>query len=182
MKYLFACLLGIFTYQAIAGQIERLNVQYHDGTYTVEAVLLINVRQQDAWNIITDYENLNRINPAIIKSEILLRSENHLKYRLITESCILFFCKHLTIVEDVVEKNGTTIHTIIDPEQSDFELGETEWHIQPEGTGQTRVYYQKKIKPNFWVPPVIGPALVKLKIRNEIKNSIRQVEVLLANE
>ncbi len=182
MKHLLAGLVCLHCIQAVAGEIKHVNVQYQDGTYSLELDMVIEAKQPDAWKIITDYENLDRINTAIIKSEILNRDQNKLKHRLVTNTCILIFCNQVTLVEDIEEINNTSIVTRIDPTQSDFYFGITEWHLYPEGQNQTRIIYRKQMKPAFWIPPIIGTALVKRKLRTEIENSIRQIEILAAGE
>jgi hypothetical protein len=182
IQHLLVGLVSIYSIQVSAGNVEHVNVQYQEGTYSLELEMLIEAKQPDVWNIITDYENLDRINTAIIKSEILQREQNKLKHRLVTNTCILFFCNQVTLVEDIEEINNTSLVTRIDPTQSDFYFGTTEWHLHPEEQNKTRVKYHKQMKPAFWIPPIIGPALVKYKLRTEAENSIRQIEILAADE
>ncbi len=181
-QYLLVGLVSLYSLQASAGEVVHVNVQYHEGTYSLELEMVIEAKQPDVWNIITDYENLDRINTTIIKSEILQREQNKLKHRLVTNTCILFFCNQVTLVEDIEEIDNTSIFTRINPAQSDFYFGTTEWQLHPEGQNHTRVKDRKKMKPAFWIPPIIGPALVKRKLRTEIENSIRQIEILAADE
>ena len=92
MQYLLLGLVSLYSLRVSAGDIEHVNVQHQEGVYSLELEMVIEAKQPDAWNIITDYENLDRINTTIIKSEILQREQNKLKHRLVTNTCILFFC------------------------------------------------------------------------------------------
>jgi len=38
----------------------------------------------------------------------------------------------------------------------------------PEGTG-TRLEYHLEVKPNYWVPPLIGPAFIRAGVRDQFR-------------
>ena len=64
-----------------------------------------------------------------------------------------------------------------DPETSDFLLCNETWTFSEENGG-TVVVYNLKMKPKFWVPPGIGPFLIKRKLKNDGGDAIDRIEVI----
>ncbi len=161
-----------------AGEIEHATVRYDQGIYTVDIDLVIDAEQSAVWKIVTDYDHLDRLSNTITESKILHRDTEIITTRIVTTSCILFFCFGATLVEDVQELDSTTIHTTIDASQSDFEFGTTQWQIMPFEKDRTHILYKSRRKPAFWVPPFIGPVLIKNKMLSETKKFMQQLEIL----
>jgi hypothetical protein len=76
----------------------------------------------------------------------------------------------------VAEPNGD-ITTRALPEQSDFRVAAERWRILPEGTG-TRFLYRAEIEPAFFVPPIIGPLVMRRVLARELRESAVRFEQL----
>ena len=68
----------------------------------------------------------------------------------------------------------------VDPAQSDFEFGQAEWHLN-EGSGVTRLWFEARIRPAFWVPPLIGPWAIRHVLREEARSTCNGLEQLARN-
>jgi hypothetical protein len=131
--------------------------------------------------IITDYDQLTQLNPLIKASRLLPSgSPNIDRVELITEGCMLFFCKKVRRVEDASIDKDLTITTVIVPSMSDFISGETLWTFTPDGN-KTIVYYTASMQPNFWLPPFIGPYALKKQIRSQLQYTAHKINFLLAS-
>ena len=97
--------------------------------------------------------------------------------RLVTQTCILVFCFTAKMVEDVWEKDYS-VSTRIIPGLSDFDSGKTLWRLVPVAPGQSRLEINSELEPAFWIPPFIGPYLLKRKMLKEAKQSVMQIEAL----
>ncbi len=165
-----------------AGEIQSSSISYQQGVYKLAIDVIIDAQFEAVYGIVTDYERLHRLSKSFIESALIETAEPDTKRRrLVLRSCILFFCFKLIIVEDIQEVGQEVILMTMVPEQSDFKSGKTQWHVTALADGRSRIQLYCDVTPGFWVPPLIGPILVKNKFLQLAKESIRQIE-LLANE
>ena len=47
---------------------------------------------------------------------------------------------------------------------------------------RTRLHYTAEVEPNFFIPPLIGPPVVKYFLRQEIQLTAIEVEALARHE
>ena len=132
--------------------------------------------------IITDYDRLTELNP-LIKSSRLLPSDSASidRIELITEGCMLFFCKKVRRVEDASIGKDLTITTVIVPSMSDFKSGNTRWTFTSDGD-KTIVHYTALMQPSFWLPPFIGSYALKKQIRSQLQYTANKINYLLASD
>ncbi len=161
-----------------AGEVLSAEVDYKDERYIVEIDMRINADPGRVYALLTDYEHLSRISERIKESHLIfsLDEASH-RTRVVLEGCIAFFCKELTQVQDVEELGGGMIVATVLAEQSDFVYGHSRWLIRPEA-GATRVTFNTDLKPAFWVPPLIGPPLIKRELRQASLKTITDLEKL----
>lgn len=161
-----------------AGQVNAIVVSYAGGVYSVEVDVLIFAPEPSVHFYITDYNNLAQLNDAIEISEILQKSGPlHFKVRTVTNACIWGFCKQIHQVQDVIESPDSSINAVIIPPQSDFRRGYLRlngWAVQD----GTRILIRAEVEPDFWIPPLIGPWLIKRKLQTEILETIQNLERL----
>ncbi|MDV3238823.1 MAG: SRPBCC family protein [Gammaproteobacteria bacterium] len=173
---LFMGLLLIGTAQA--GEVLSVDVGESGGRYAVEVEVRFDAPTARLRALITDYAHLDRINDAIRRSEILAVNGPR-QHRVRTESwvCVGLFCKRIVQIQDVdVLPGGDVVATLL-PEGSDFSYGRAQWQFLPEAGG-TRMRFRSEIEPAFWVPPFIGPWLVKRALEAEALKSVASLERL----
>jgi len=157
---LFMGLLLIGTAQA--GEVLSVDVGESGGRYAVEVEVRFDAPTARLRALITDYAHLDRINDAIRRSEILAVNGPR-QHRVRTESwvCVGLFCKRIVQIQDVdVLPGGDVVATLL-----------------PEAGG-TRMRFRSEIEPAFWVPPFIGPWLVKRALEAEALKSVASLERL----
>lgn len=69
----------------------------------------------------------------------------------------------------------TSLIAIVDPNRSDFKSSVEAWLLTEEDGG-TIVEYTFDIKPDFWVPPVIGPIYIKHALKTGGEKAIDRIE------
>ncbi|HEY7840585.1 MAG TPA: hypothetical protein VIC61_03370 [Gammaproteobacteria bacterium] len=181
MKRLAPALCMLCSLTAAAGQVSRAEVSHDKGTYHLLLDVELNADLAPVYAIATDFENLYRISPTIIESARLPSPGPGLERRkMVLRTCILFFCFDADFVEDA-ELVGHTIITTIVPEQSDFKSGRTTWEMSSRGPGLSRIVLETKVVPAFWIPPVIGPWLIKKKMMEEGRVTIERIEELASH-
>ena len=91
------------------------------------------------------------------------------------EGCLLFFCKSFVRQGYVELEVNEELRAFANPELSDFKLSNETWTFVAEDGG-TVVSYRLLMEPDFWVPPGIGPYLIKRKFRNNGGDAIDRIE------
>ena len=165
---------------ATAAEILRTDVRHDGGMYTVEFEVRLQARERAVRALMTDYAQLTRLSDTVIVSEVVQQHANgKQRIRLLLNACVLFFCKNIKKIEDVETLASGDIITEAIPQDSDFSRAIERWQIMPDAT-HTRVRYQAQMVPSFFVPPLIGPFVIKSKIRDELRASMYKLEQLAA--
>ena len=181
MQWRVLTLLLLIAQPLSAGEVKHLAVQHEKGIYHLDLDALIDAEQSVIWSIVTDYDHLDRLNEIFAESDTLLQEDPIKKRRILIKACILFFCIESRLVEDVEESDNKLILAVVDTTQSDFQSGTSHWQILPEGRNQTRILLQSQIKPAFWIPPIIGPILIKHKLHSAARQTIKNLELIAAD-
>jgi len=162
---------------SMADQLETFSVTEKDGEYETRIVALLDAPSEFVYDVITDYRHIYRINPSIVKTELLaVRDEGTVRVRNRFEHCIAVFCFDVEMVEDIVAGgNGILVAKTV-PELSSFAAGTAVWQVYPYEKGRTWVQYWSSVKPDFFIPPVIGKLIIKSRLRKEITTSFTRIE------
>ncbi len=175
-------LLAVHAPASTAGEVEHAAVEQEDGRYSLDLVMLIDSEPAAVYALVTDYAGLARISKTIIESEVITAADvDGIRRRLVTHTCVWFFCFEATMVEDVRETDDRTILTTIVPTLSDYRYGTSRWQVNAAGAG-TRIHFTTTLEPDFWVPPLIGPWLMKQKMRAEAERTVLTIERLTRNK
>ena len=161
-----------------AGNVMEAEVIHDSGVYTLSLDAWISAPVPKVHHALTDYTHLERVNPAVKESEIIHSSSSvHHRVRTLIEACIAFFCKRLMQVWDVEQQSDHVIVATIVPELSNFRSGNANWVLRKESSG-TRLRFTTQLEPSFWVPPLIGPWLIRYKLHKEALESVNNLERL----
>jgi len=128
--------------------------------------------------IVTDFDRLHRLNDGIKASRVLERYDEHHVKRLIDgRQCVLMFCFELRLVEDVRVTPGH-IHARVIPGAGSFRDGHMDWHYTALDAGRTRISFRAAQTLDVWVPPVIGPLVLKRVFLREVRETCTNIERL----
>lgn len=165
-----------------AGEVQSVRVEKSGSYYNFDLHMLIDSEPEAVRNIVTDYARLERISPVIVESRLLEKQiDGSQRRKLVTHSCLWFFCVDATMVEDVAEPSPGVIMATIIPDQSDYRYGQSQWRIQPR-PGGTQIRFTATLAPDYWIPPIIGPWLMEQKMRDEAEKMILAIEQLSGND
>jgi len=178
MKQLWLLLSLLLPTAVQAGEIVFSEIEFRDGRYFIEVEAVVTGNADIVYDLLTDFDNLTLLNPDIKESRLVysLDDQTH-RTHIIAESCITFYCQKITLEQDVEEIANGIIVTTVDAEKSDFVYGHARWKVIDEFR-QTRIKYSNDLKPKFFIPPLIGPLLVKQKLEEEILTTIQGLETL----
>jgi hypothetical protein len=165
---------------ARAATIEELDVQRDGGCYRLSSVTYVDAALDAVFQVLTDYDAFQRISSVYEESRFLAPHPDGtpIVYTRM-KGCLLFFCTSMRRVERLETDPPSFIRTTVLPEQSDVAYGQSEWILEPEAGG-TRVTHRLTMQPDFWVPPVLGPWLLRKSLRKHGAAAVDRIEELAA--
>ena len=167
----------LFSSSVFSGEVIESQVTYKNGFYDAKLEIQIQASSQKVYALFTDFGYLTRLSKNITDSTLI--SDNAPEYivEIKTHNCVLFFCKNLKQTQRVneLEKGRIAVEDI--QGQSDFVYANSLWHIRAVDKG-TRVSFQSRMKPDFWLPPLLGPWLFKKRMIKDTQAMIERLEDL----
>jgi len=177
-KMLLVTVMGLFSLTAHASQLVRLDVDQKANSYAVYVVMELDAPAEKVRALLTDYAHLDRLNASITTSKIIdARGDGTVRVLTRFRNCILVFCMTVQRVEDITEDAQGRILVALVPDASSFRSGKASWEVTSTGSG-SRVIHRATLEPDFWLPPWIGTAILKAKMRSEIRASFENLELL----
>jgi len=159
-----------------AGEVVESSVALDAGIYSVDVLVRIEAPLEVVFQAITDYDRLTDINASILESYIVETQEAD-RYRVFTrvKFCVLFFCKQVRQVQDMVEYRPARVKATILPELSDFESGSASWDLVV-ADDVTYMQFSTEVDPSFWVPPLIGTWLIRREMIKQVLETAMYIE------
>jgi len=170
--------LYLFSSLSSAAEFEELSVTEANGEYRLRVIAVLDAPADYIHSVITDYKHAYRINPSITEVDILPFDHNHnnvLRVRNLSEQWVGPFCFNITWVGDIRETRAGDIKIKTVPELSSFKSGSAIWEIRPRGE-RTWVLHESRLKPDFFIPPVIGDTILLNKMRTDTLATFRRIE------
>jgi hypothetical protein len=161
-----------------AGVVYSVDVTRVGEAYRVSIESRVEAPPAAVFALFTDYERLSRISPSIRESRIVARFDPWLhRVRTVTRLCVLIFCVDLIQVQDMAQYPPHEIVATVLPQYSNLSCGSGRWRIAGDGSA-THLSFEAQLVPDFWVPPLIGPALLRHMLRKEAERTISGLERL----
>ena len=162
----------------VAGEIRQSSVEYDAGIYHLTFDVVIDATLDSVRPIVTDYARLDQLSSMVIQSTLLKEHAADKQRRLLViRACLLMFCRNLKVVEDVVTAGPDQFATTLVPESSDFKSGMTRWQLTQVDKQRTRIEFEGYEEPGFWIPPLLGPVLVKRRLLKEAMAVMNNIEL-----
>lgn len=153
---------------------------YSDGTYTYEYSKQINGSSEKIFIILTDYEKYTKLNSNVQESRVISAPGQEIRRLLKIRQCIFFFCFNLQMVEKVVQSKFFIESSII-RDESNFLSGLASWELVKISGNKTLVRLKASQTPAFWIPPFIGPTLIKSVLFKELEETFANLEILASS-
>lgn len=172
-----ALLLG--TMPAQASTLESTRFDFAGSMYHYRFSAHITAPASAVRAVVNDVDQLARTNDSIRLSRVLSTSPDGSWVRqLRLRQCVLVFCFDIDFVERVHADANGDLRTTVLPGRGNFRQGEAVWQITPLADGSTRMVMEASQEPDFWIPPVIGPLIMKRTFTHEVEETIVNIERL----
>ncbi len=166
---------------SMAVEIDDVLVTQKDRIYRAQLTFDVAASVDQVTAVLTDYEHPNRLTPDVTNREIVGQQGETTRVRTEIHSCVVFFCKDLTLTQDVTVV-GDTIKADIVPEESDFRSGYLLWSVTSSEGGGSKIQYESVIEPDFFIPPLVGGFFMRKRFQQQIFATAENLEREAAKE
>jgi hypothetical protein len=155
-----------------------IEVDYVDGRYSMESVMWFDAGVDETYAVFSDFDLSTEFSGAIVEARNLEPdAQGRPGYYIRNRACILFFCKSVVRQGHVESRDKRLLQAFTDASRSDFRFCEESWEFVEENGG-TRVRYTLLMEPDFWIPPGIGPYMIKRKLKSDGSEALGRIEAL----
>ncbi len=175
---MISCGLLLLSALSQAGEVLESHIAYEDGHYLISLTMKIEAGLDKVYTSLTDFNHLTRLNNNIKLSRLLQSKDKQHLVQIEAEGCVWIFCRRVRQLQRVTEMGHGYIQAVDLPDKSDMEYGRILWHIV-EQDGFTIISYRADFVPAFFVPPLIGPYLLKGRLLAAGKKTIHGIEQLV---
>ena len=162
LHLLTLCLLG-FSAEALAERDVR--IARDADTIRIDAKLRVDVHHHIAWQVLTDYDNLARFVPGLLTSRIVSDPGAPMLLKQTGRSGLLWLTVPVEVVVRIEEIPLEAIRFFAVSGTIKSKSGE--WRIEAQDDA-TLLIYRASIVPGFWVPPLIGTAVMAQDVRSKL--------------
>ena len=172
----FWWLLLLVAGSASAAELRSLEVGHERGVYSLESEVWFDVGVEEVFLAFSTWDLATQFSSAVAEARDLEPdAQGRPGFYTLNRGCILFFCKAVERQGWVEKEEHRILRAFADPEHSDFVFSNEVWTFDEENGG-TRVVYKLRFDPKFWVPPAIGPYMIKRKMKKEGGDAIDRIE------
>ena len=161
-----------------AGEVIHSYVDHDQGHYLLNLEMRITAPLQNVYAVLLDFNAITELNDSIKVSQLLKQQQNQYTVLLESRGCVWFFCRNIKQIQVVTEMGNGYLQSITDPTQSDMASGKVLWHVRPDPQDdkQTLITYSADFEPDFFVPPLLGPWLMKKRLLKEGLKTVDGIE------
>ena len=161
-----------------AATLRDVTVDRVDGVYVLRSEVWFDVSIEQIFGLFLDWDQSTKFSKVVVESRNVEPGEDgRPRYYSRNQVCIWFFCKSFERFGYVAFEPLIYIEATVDPEKSDFHISDERWEFREEDNG-TVVVYDLKMKPKFFIPPLIGPPLMKRKLKTGGTAAIDRIEAI----
>jgi hypothetical protein len=173
-----AAIVLLLSASALSADLLDVTVEKDQNRYRLTSETRFDAKLEDLYRVLTDYDLFTQVSSVFVEARNEEPGENG-KPRYFTrmEGCMLLFCKSFVRVGELTLLPNAEIVALADPEKSDFKYSREQWILRQDGDGVLLVY-DFELEPDFWVPPVIGPYIMKRVLKRGGTDAVDRIEAL----
>jgi hypothetical protein len=163
---------------AHSADILTIEVDNKKGTYTMTSDVWFDASIDQVYEVYRYWEYATRFSSAIDEAHDLPPDElGRPQFYIRNKGCILFFCQSFERHGYIEAEVNKELRAFTDAETSDFNHCVESWRFAVRDGG-TLVSYDLSMEPKFWIPPGIGPYLIKRKLKKNGDQAVDRIELI----
>ncbi len=172
MNLRLLCLLGLIATCASANASTPVEVERVEALVRVSAAIEARAPPGLCFSVLTDFDHMAEFLPGLKSSQLVSPPGEPLRLRQVGRSVLGF----PSLAVDV------TLAVTLDPPHEftftkltgNLRQMHGVWHVAGDTTHCT-IDYRAVIEPDFWVPPLIGPLLIKRQVREQVDALVAEI-------
>lgn len=161
-----------------AAEIMSIEVESDDGEYTMTSEAWFDASVEQTYEVYRFWDYATRFSSSIVEARDIEQDEQgRPQFYIRNKGCVLFFCQSFVRQGYIESEPLIVLRAVADPSLSDFHFSNESWIFESH-KGGTLVTYNLSMSPKFWVPPGIGPYLIKRKLRNNGGDAVDRIELI----
>ena len=175
----YFCLLAlVVATTAQSAEIMSIQVASDEGTYTLTSEVWFDATIEQVFEVYKYWEYATKFSSAIVEARDLEPDEfGRAQFYIRNRGCVLFFCQSFERQGYVESESNVVLRAFANPETSDFYHCNESWQFSVQNGG-TVVTYDLSMRPKFWIPPAIGPYLLKRKLKRNGGQAVDRIELI----
>jgi hypothetical protein len=166
------------SFAAGPADLRTITVELEDKQYHMRSEAWFDASQEELYRVLTDYKLFKKFTTAFSESENVAADEHgRPQFHTVMRGCVLWWCKSLVRDGYLLLTPTTLVVAVTDPEISNFKFSLESWRLKEDGDG-TLMIYNFNMEPDFFVPPIIGPYMIKRALRSGGVDAIDRIEAL----
>ena len=149
-----------------------IEVNKNGSMIVVDATVILAATPHETWAVLTDYDHMVRFLHNLQFSKIIEGAVNKIQVAQKGKATYGPLSFSFDTVREVELKPYQEIRSRVI--SGSIKQGSGTTRLIPEGSG-TRIVYHNETMPNYWLPPGIGPTLVKQEIRAQFEDMISEI-------
>lgn len=145
--------------------------------FEINATGFVRAAQQQAWDVLTDYDRLHEFVPDLQSSVLLSRSGQVAVVEQHSQAGFLFLSQSVHLVVRITEQPYSIIDVaLIDGDMKSYSAY---WELASgveDGAAGTRINFTGMMEPDFFVPPLIGTAIVQMNAKSMVEAVLGEIE------
>jgi carbon monoxide dehydrogenase subunit G len=166
------------TSRASAAEPIRVEVQQRGDVVVVDVDAPVDAPMAAVWDVLTDYNRMAAFLPSIKSSVVLARHDGRVDVEQRGEARHGFLVMKFHIVREIEEMPGYQMHSKLI--RGDFKSYELTTKLVDQG-GTTVIRQHGEYVPTMWIPPGVGPALIRSETEKGYTDLIAEVRRRVAS-
>jgi len=169
-------LLGVLAFgprRAVAETPIAVEAQRHGGTLRMRATVLVDATPEAVWDVLTDYEGQLRFVPGLAESRVISRDTTGSVVVQKGWVEVLFIRFHFEVEYATRELPPRLLTSRVT--RGSVKRMISEYRLLPDSSG-TRLDYAGEVEPEGWLPPLIGPLVIRREAEAQIGAVVQEVK------
>ncbi|MEM1264314.1 MAG: SRPBCC family protein [Pseudomonadota bacterium] len=159
-----------------AADLLSVSVERDGRRYVIESTSRYDASSAALAHVLLDYDNFTQVSSVFKEARYLEPTDDGVRrgYTRV-EGCVLFFCQSIERIDQINVADGPLITAVAEPEPDDFRYSHGSWRFEPEDDAVV-IHYRLEMEPGFWIPPLIGPYILKRRLIDGAVDAMQRVE------